>query len=255
MADQKENKKEALTTTIKETVKEFIAEKVFYNQEGNELILRIGDAMPIEMPVGLNIVGAINGPSAFWDKRKKDHNIQKCHVTFDRNKGMIILHVNETSAKEGHVITGQIESNPDLKGMLINSNKTFTCKELMDHLKFNRVLFNEKDVNAKIVNQLQMFKAKVTNEKEQSDDFKGNQKNVNNYKLETEFEAGFILKCPIFKGCEDKTFKVEVLVSVTDGDVEYWLESRELKELESSEKWKLLDDELKKFDELVKIEQ
>ncbi len=100
-----------------------------------------------------------------------------------------------------------------------------------------------------------MFKAKVTNDREQSNDFKGTQVNINNYKLETEFEASFVLQCPIFKGSADKTFKVEVLVSVTDGDVEYWLESRELKELESSEKQKLLNDELTKFDELVKIEQ
>ncbi len=251
MNDKNDARKEA----VKEILKEFVAEKVFYEQEGNELIIRMGDAMPIEIPKGLRVVGAINGPSEFWKKRKMDHNTQKCHVTFDRNEGRISLHINEMSEKEGHIIGGKVTLNPDLKAMLINSTKMFTCKELMDHLKFNRVLFADKEVNSKIVNQLQMFKAKVVNEKENSDDYKGTQKNVNNFQLETSFEAIFKLTCPIFKGGENKTFNVEVLVSVSDADVVYWLESRELKELESSEKWNVLESELKHFEELVKIEQ
>lgn len=254
MNDKNENKKEASKEVVKEILKDFVAQKVFYNQSGEELIIRIGDAAIIEVPKGLAIPGAINGPSEFWLKRKKDHNPQMCHVTYDRNEGRISLHVNETT-KEGHSIVGKVVVNPDLDGMEINSNKVFTCKELMDHLKFNRVLLKDRDVNSKIVNQLQMFKAKVVNEKEKSDDHKGNQKNINNFQLETSFEERFLLKCPIFKGGQEKEFWVDVLVSVSDGDVIYWLESRELKELESSEKWRLLDDELKHFTEIVCIEQ
>lgn len=250
------NKNKIEKDSVKKIVEEFVSEKVFYSQENsNEMVLRISDAIPIEIPVGLKIVGAIDGPYKFWEKRKNDHNPQKCHVVYDKIEGKISLYINETSAKEGHVITGKVMPNPELIAMFINSNKEFSCKELMEHLKMNRVMFEDRMVNAKIVNQLQMFRVKVVNDKEQSDDYKGNQKNVNNFTLETEFEASFVIKCPIFKGGDVKTFRVEVLVSVTDGDVLYWLESVELRELQTSEKYILLEKQLGNFNELVKIEQ
>lgn len=250
------DKKEIIKETVKEMTRSFVAEKIFFREnEGEAVVLRIGDAVPIETPVGLKIAGTIQAPARFWDKRKSDHNPQLCHVTYDRNAGRISLFVNETSVKEGSCISGVVVLNPDLAGMKINTNKLFTCKELMDHLKFNRVLFKDREENSKVVTALQMFKVKVLNEKEQSDDFKGNQKNINNFQLTHEFQESFVLSCPIFKGGEPKSFKVDVCISVTDGDVAYWLESRELKELESKDKWDLLDAELKHFEDVVKIEQ
>lgn len=255
MNEKNESKKDVLKDATKEIIKEFVSEKLFYSQEeANEMVLRIGDAMPIEIPKGLKITGAINAPSAFWDKRKGDNNPQKCHVTFDKTSGRITLNVNETT-NEGHSITGQIEQNPDLVGMRINQNKMFHCKELMDHLKFNRVLFKEVAENTKIVTALQKYKTTIINDQEMSDDHRGKSNNVNNFEVKHDFQESFTLKCPIFKAGNEKTFRVDICLSATDGGVVFWLESRELKEIESTERWELIDKELKNFEELVKIEQ
>lgn len=125
----------------------------------------------------------------------------------------------------------------------------------MKETKIKGRLFEDTD-NPSIVSALQMFKAKVDREIESSNDGRGTQKNVNNATVkEHGIEESFVLNIPIFKGSESKTFKVDIGITVTDGSVLTWLESRDLKDLEATERNRLVDSELKAFEGLVQIEQ
>lgn len=253
-SNEKPTKKEVAENSVKEIIKEYIGEHKFYQSNGEELTIRIGDAEKVEKPISVKLAGEIKSPAIFWNKRKHLYNPDNCHVLYDRNRGVIQLVINENAAIN-YQVNGNIEINPDLKQMNINSTKIYGCKELMEHLKFNRVLFVDREENNKIVTALQLFKVKINNEKEISDTNRGTQKNVNNFQLEHSFQESFYLSMPIFKGGENKKFKVDICLTVSDGDVVYWLESRELKELESADKWQLLENEIKHFNELVVIEQ
>lgn len=236
-------------------IEQFITDEKPFNEDGKTLTIRTGAADVIEKPLKTSIIGVIGAPAKFWALRSKLHNPNQAYVLFSKQKGEIKLIVDEKS-RYGAEVTGKIEMNPELLEFTINTQKMHTVKDLMQLLKFRRVHFAEKEDNMKIVTALQMFKAKVDREIESSNDGRGVQKNINNATVKDHGIAeNFVLNIPIFKGAEAKTFVVDIGVTVTDGSILTWLESRDLKDLEANERNRLVDSELKAFEGLVLIEQ
>lgn len=221
-----------------------------------ELVIRTGDAEHILYPNPVRIAGVITAPGEFYKKRKKLHNPDKCHVIYDRQKGTLSLVIDEQYEGSNYQIEGVIMKNPDLTPFCINSfGKTFTVKELMQVVKFNRVHFADKDDNAKIVLSLQNFKAKVDQTLEDSSNNRGAESKIKITNLEHELQESFMLQMPIFKGGDVKLFKVDICVQISDGSVVVWLESRDLKDIEVSGLNSIIDTELEIFKDIVCIEK
>lgn len=237
-----------------EIVAKFLADEQSLKEPGATVVFRTGEAEEIEKPLHNDLSGVISAPAKFYSIRKELHDKNKCHVLFNRNNKEITLIVDEKS-RYGYKITGRITSNPDLDAFGINSKKTYGVKDLMQLLKFNRVFFLEVDKNAAIVTALQQFKAKVQTEIEKQNDNRGTSRNVDNISLEHSLQENFVLEMPIFRGGEKKQFLVDICVTITDGSIVLWLESRDLRDLQTTESSRLVDAELKAFDGLVVIEQ
>ncbi len=251
-----ENKPEK--TPKNEQIKSFVADNILKEDEGKVLVIRQGDApkqLDLIKPNKVHVSGTISAPSEFYGKRKDLHNKNKCHVLYNKNAGTITLIVDEQFENDNYKITGTIQENPDLKQFKINTNHMFGVKELMQLLKFNRVFFVDKEANAKIVLSLQNFKAKIEKTLSDTSDLRGNDEKTRLTKLEHELEENFKLEIPIHKGGNKVIFQVDICVSASSSDVQVWLESKELKELQDSCKDGIIKDELTHFEELVCIEQ
>lgn len=246
-------------TPKEQAIQKFVGDNLNEKQkEGQVLIIREENGatpLPLIKPNKVHLSGTIDAPSRFYAKRKALHSADKCHVLVDRTAGTIILVVDEQYANDNYNIMGKIIPNPDLVAFGINQQKMFGIKELMQLLKFNRIHFSDKEVNAKIVTSLMNFKATVEQTIENSSDQRGNDTKQLIQKLETGLAVDFVLSMPMHKAGAPKTFKVEILCRITDGSVDVWLESRDLKELELNSVNDIIDTELKNFTEIVCIEQ
>lgn len=248
---EKDNEQSA---AVSKAIRQFLGDKGAYSPGDKEIVIRTGKAEEISKPLRVVVSGILSAPRSFYEKRKSLHDPNKCHVTVDRLNGKISLYMDEVS-EFGSVISGSIQPNPELEAFQINKQRMFGIKEMMDLLKFNRVHFQEKEVNAKIVTELQNFKAKVLQEIENVDDNRGKTRKILISNLEHKLEASFALNIPIFKGTTPATFVVDVCVKIAEtGDVNVWLESRELKELQVKDMKKLLDGELSAFTDIVVME-
>lgn len=242
----------------KETIiKSFASDLMNSNDEGNVIIIREGAApkqLDAVKPNKVHIKGVISAPSEFYNKRKHLHNADKCHVIYDKNAGSISLILDEQFENDNYKVIGTITDNPDLNVFKINQEHLFGIKELMGILKFNRVHFVDKEANAKIVLSLQNFKGKIEKVLTDKSDLRGQDEKTILTKLEHELEESFKLQMPIHKGGKPYIFNVDICVSATSSDVQVWLESKELKELQDSSKSNMIEEELKNFSEIVCIE-
>jgi len=236
-------------------IRQFVNDNQPAEKGERELVIRTGLAPILYEPNAVNLVGVISAPADFYSKRKALHNPDKCHVIFDKQKGQIDLICDEQCEGRNYVIQGCLKANPELEPFQINTAKTFTVKDLMQVLKFNRVHFADKDLNAKIVGSLQNFKAKVDQTLEDSSNDRGQQAQIRITKLEHELQERFVLAMPIFKGGAVISFTVDICVQITSGAVAVWLESRELKDLQVTMKSTIIDKELETFKDIVCIEQ
>jgi len=212
------------------------------------LILRQGDAAPIHEKKGVSYVGNISAPADWFElKIKNKLELELSDITVLVHNESIVFKASEFVPDEAIVITGMLHRNEDLKTFCINSSKQWSNKELASFLKMNRYFFADRDENLQIVKNLNSFKAKVSQEIESSNDFKGNKKHLFEQTVKAELKLNFQLTMPIFKGESNRTFDVEINFDISDGSVVYWLESADLRELELKDLETIMNTEVKRF--------
>lgn len=212
--------------------------------EQKELIVRTGQALPEKEPKIVNITGNILAPGNWLKIRKGNPELD--HVLFSRDKMKIVFSQNETQAY-GTTIIGELRLNEDLKKFKINENHLWNTSDLAKFLKMNRLFFSDADQCAKMVSELNSLKAKIQTEIEQSQNDRGNSKQVLNVKVDSNVPLKFKLKMPIFIGFPAKTFNVEICLETTERQVSVWLESAELNEIILGERDSILNTEIAKF--------
>lgn len=218
------------------------------------LEIREGKALEMQPPVKVKIEGTIDAPRKFFEKRKEEHKLLGCYVTYSRDDMKITLQVDEKDTY-GSKIEGSLKMNPYLEEFGINRNTTRSIEDMKQFLKMRRFFFVDKDACNNIVANLGKFKARVETEIEQAKDNRGNSKNLLERVVKTDFPTGFNLVIPIFKGSGNSSFPVEVCFSVTDAGTKVWLESVELQELIASTLYEIMNKELEAFKDIVVIEQ
>ncbi len=228
---------------------------------GNEIIIREGQALPLREPVKINISGDIKSVSSFVAGRKdvSDNiagyqfiNKGRAIVEVDKQARTIVLKL-DPSDPLGGIVTAKMELNPDLVEFCINAKKTFKQKELVDLLKFSGLAFDNAEKHSMLLRAYQSFNAKAFIDMASDSDNRGNKSSSFNKKVETNLPVDFVLNIPIFKGQDRKRFSIEICLEVTDGGCNFWFESVELKELIEIESELILKAELESCSDYVVI--
>lgn len=213
------------------------------------IIIREGEALPLREDIPIVIEGDITAPATWVITKEFDPFTS--HVLVDIKNTTIILHVDEHSYFKA-TISGKIKENSELSEFNINNNKRYSQQELSQLLKFKKMFFPDKDRHLKILEQLSSLKGTVIQNFENANDNKGNKKFLLEKTLKEQFDFGFSLSIPIFENTEPSSFQVEVNYDITDGDVRFWLESVELKEMKYIIIHKILEKEIAKISAKIK---
>ena len=206
--------------------------KVQVQTTEKEIIIREGEAANVYDPEQIVLSGIISAPADFATARKSTFNPLKVNVVADYTVKVITLTVNEDS-KFKTIVTGKLEDFPELKEMCINGKKQFTHKELLDLIKFKGSFFKNKEQHIAMITALKKFDAKVQQEFENANDYKGAMATKKVVDIKTNLGLEFSLAIPMFTGGEVTTFLVDICVDINNGGVIFWLESVELHDLQT----------------------
>lgn len=180
-----------------------------------ELVIREGKALELKEPVRVFIVGCIDSPLKWIEKRLTLIDQLQAHLLVDRENRTIVLKIDETDFYQAN-ITGCLTVHPDFNKIGINDGEYLTNFEMADLFKMNRSMFENKSVAMKLVTELQRFKAKVEKEIEQADNNRGDRKLLLAQTVESNLPEKFKLCIPLFKGQKKQTFEVEVYIRASD---------------------------------------
>lgn len=184
-------------------------------EEGQETIIRFGDALPLKEPKAVSISGTIDAPARWVEKRKDDIVSADAHVLVDRDHMSITLKTDENSAYSDQ-IKGTLTLSSEMQEFGINTGEYMSCFDMSDRIKQLRSYFETQQEAMKLVSELRNFKAKIDKELELSDDKRGNQRILKSQFVESNLPKDFKIQLPIFKGMKKETIQVEVEINPND---------------------------------------
>lgn len=179
------------------------------------IIFREGQALPLHEPEKVQLLGTIDAPARWLEKRADTINQKECYVEVNRENMIISLRTDESSYY-GTTVYGKLELSPEYNKFGINGGEYITNFEMAELFKMNRAYFENRSVAMKLVTDLQNFKAKVDKEIENSDNKRGDRRILVNQVVQSNLPEAFDLNIPVFKGCEKQTVQVEVYVNPND---------------------------------------
>lgn len=238
----------------------------FNVSETDSLVIREGQAKPINKVLGIEFSGALHAPLNFIKGKLKamDEDVlqystsggnldnlyvpERSTLYADRDEGTLKLVLNEKNEYRD-IVKGSLLESKDLADFEINSGRKFTQQALISVLKKNKIRFTDAGLHSEIVANLYNFSGTVKKTFEKSEDIKSGRKV--DY---VQFEADHNMKAPeikltgrLFKGYDAVTFNVSVNIDVTDGDVRFYFESEELYALQEEIKDKAIDEQIEGF--------
>jgi hypothetical protein len=184
-------------------------------EDGKDMVIRFGDALPLQEPKYVSIHGTIDAPARWVEKRKDDIVSADAHVLVDRDRMTITLNTDENSAYMDQIV-GTLSLSTEMQEFGINTGEYMSCFDMADRIKQLRTYFETQQEAMKLVTELRSFKAKIDKELELSDDKRGNQTILRAQTVESNLPKSFKVNMPIFKGTEKRTFEVEVEINPND---------------------------------------
>lgn len=184
-------------------------------EDGKDIVIRFGDALPLQEPKYVSIHGTIDAPARWVEKRKDDIVSADAHVLVDRDRMTITLNTDENSAYMDQIV-GTLTLSTEMQEFGINTGEYMSCFDMADRIKQLRTYFETQQEAMKLVTELRSFKAKIDKELELSDDKRGNQTIMRAQTVESNLPKSFKVNMPIFKGTEKRTFEVEVEINPND---------------------------------------
>ena len=178
-------------------------------KHGRNITIRTGEALELYDPQRLNIIGVIDSPLRWLEKRKDNYDLKNCHILVSRDEMGIQLVIDEHD-HFADTVSGRLILSEEYERFGINQGKYITGMELSDLIRMNRTCFESKNAAMELVTIMRNFKAKVLNEIENSDDKKGNVSQVRRQTVEGNQPPSFDLCIPIFKGQPKVKFTVEI---------------------------------------------
>lgn len=184
-------------------------------EDGKDMVIRFGDALPLKEPKYVSIHGTIDAPARWVEKRKDDIVSADAHILVDRDHMTITLNTDENNFYSDQIV-GTLTLSTEMQEFGINTGEYMSCFDMADRIKQLRTYFETQQDAMKLVSELRNFKAKVDKELELSDDKRGNQKILRAQTVESNLPQSFNVNMPIFKGTEKRTFEVEVEINPND---------------------------------------
>lgn len=184
-------------------------------EDGKDIVIRFGDALPLQEPKYVSIHGTIDAPARWVEKRKDDIVSADAHILVDRDHMTITLNTDENNFYSNQIV-GTLTLSTEMQEFGINTGEYMSCFDMADRIKQLRTYFETQQDAMKLVSELRNFKAKVDKELELSDDKRGNQKILRAQTVESNLPKSFNVNMPIFKGTEKRTFEVEVEINPND---------------------------------------
>lgn len=216
-------------------------------KHGRNITIRTGEAPEVYDPQRLNIIGIIDTPLRWLEKRKDYIEWKNCHILVSRDEMGIKLIIDEHDHFADN-IGGKLILSEEFKRFGINQGKYVTGMELSDLIRMNRTCFESKAKAMELVTIMRNFKAKVTSEIEASDDKKGNVSQLRRQTVEGNQPPSFELNIPIFKGQPKQTFTVEI--DIDPDTLQATLVSPDAQDLIVEQRDKLIDDVLDAIQEI-----
>ena len=221
--------------------------KVNVTTEGNELVIRQGDAAPIiDNSQTYASKGRIENPHIYAVHKGKAIDMKIAIVHVNRSMQSIELACNPED-KTAHKIGGQIKSNTEFTKFGINDNKKYSPKQLAELCKMNRIYFPSVDDNMALVSNLKNLSVKVDQAIERGGDDVGNKNESLLKKVSSNVPESFTLAMPLHEGAEPVTFLVNICLEERDGGISLWLQSVEANELIMKYRDNILDSQLEKL--------
>lgn len=166
----------------------------------------------------------------------------------NRDDHKIELEINSNKSVITDYYASALKLSKELAEFGINTGKSWTTFELAHFVKMNRSCFESKATAMELVSTLQNFKAKVDKDIENADDTRGNKKLLLQQTVDSNLPESFKVTIPIFKGIENQTIEVEVMIDASDFSCQ--LISPEAKDFIDNESDKILNDELDKIEKM-----
>jgi len=226
-------------------------EKLVFNVsglEGNELIVRHGEALEQHDPVKTVIEGQIDAVYR-WIKLRLSQFIKlKQHIVVDIDR-MTIRFLEDENNPFGTVVWGKLELSKIFQKFQINTGHEWTTFELADFVRMNRSYFATPNAAAELVTTLRNFKAKIEKEKELSDDKRGNTSMVLRQIVESNLPKSFSINIPIFKGRE--VISLECEVDINPANLNCQLVSPQAEEIKQTSVENIINEQVDKIKELA----
>lgn len=203
---------------------------IHVSDKAQEIRLLQGEAPKHYDPVPLNITGNIFAPRDFFLRRKDLESPEgnfspgTTYVHVNKDAGIIkfIQHDRDNFA---NVITGELKISSEFANFQINTDKKFSVKDLVNHLRRRRHLFYDQQEGLRLIAELQAFNAKMNTNIADQDDKKGRTKSMVDQSIETNVPLTFTLNIPLFSGIDSTAIQVEIIISVEGGVVSFMLDS------------------------------
>ena len=233
---------------------------------------------PIEYkaPEPINLIGTIDTPLEFLNKRYERINVLNTHIEVCREDASITLVVNESNFKPSFSsedlekstldsdrlldltlpkssICGRISFSKEFTDLGINADKRWSPVKLAQYFRLNRHLFDDKQVNMALVSQLKNIKAVISGKYQKEKETHGTISQTEFFELHIAHELpdSFVLNMPIFKGGEKAKFAVEIDAEYIDGNILVSLVSPAMNEEMEVARDAVIDDVIKKITDVA----
>ena len=217
-----------------------------YNGTPIEVVLREGKA-PIALdpkePKLINIIGTIDAPLRWLEKRIELINQKASDILVNRDRMRISLTINETNFYQTG-IGGSLQTSKEMEEFGINAEKKWDPIKLSKFIKMHRAFFTDKSQNMILVSTLKNFKAKIVADVERSKEENGSRTDNYSQMVDSNIPKPFKLNIPLFKGFANEEIEVEIYADVDGRDVSLSLVSAGANEAIEEYKNKVIDEQL-----------
>ena len=236
---------------------------LYIPNSNGDVVIREGKAVTLidpKKPKKIALVGVIQAPADFVDKRSTTFDEKYAHVVANYTDRTIVLVINESDLDpqfciEGGTVTGKIELYPILDYLQINGRKEYSHRDLFDSLKFLGRFFENKEAHQALLKSLTHFNAKVNTKLKDENDFSGKAAIEVLQEIEHEIPLSFVMNMPIFGNTDASKFKVDIRLAGRGSSVYFWLESVELDELTEAKTISLFEAQLLRLKNYAIIKQ
>lgn len=193
-----------------------------------QLVIREGQAEPVNCQRSVDIQGNLSAPLEFLQKRANFINQHASHLVIDVNTAQMLLTVDEDWMFNTKV-TGYCALNPDLQAYGINCEATWEPEQLAQHLRVNLHHFvGNREEGLKLVAALRNIRAKIDQQVEKFQNDKGSRRNLRDEVVYSNIPEQFVICLPLY-GYFGKNTEIVVDVSVQPDTLNIKLVSSELK--------------------------